>query len=54
MDPLSALGLAGSVVQFVNFGCKLVPQTRTIYFASSSVGEEELDVLELEIDTYVL
>jgi hypothetical protein len=53
MDPLTALSLAGSIIQFVDFGCKLVSQTRAKYVALSSVGGE-LDVLDFEIDTYVL
>jgi len=31
MDPLSAFSLAGTIVQFVDFGTKVVSQTRQLY-----------------------
>jgi hypothetical protein len=31
MDPVSALGIAASVVQFLEFGCSLVSKSRQIY-----------------------
>jgi hypothetical protein len=31
MDPFSALSIATSVAQFVEFGCSLVSETRQIY-----------------------
>jgi hypothetical protein len=45
LDPLTALGLAGNVIQFVDFACKLFKGTRSIYKSSSGVGKEN-DVLE--------
>jgi len=31
MDPLSALGIAASVAQFIQFGCSLVSKSRQLY-----------------------
>ena len=31
MDPLSCLAIAGAVVQFLDFGCKILEETRTLY-----------------------
>lgn len=42
MDPLSALSLAGNVVQFVHFGRKLLSDSRQLY--SSSAGALETRV----------
>jgi hypothetical protein len=36
MDPLSAVGLAGSIVQFVDFGCKIIKRLREF---STATGE---------------
>lgn len=45
MNPFSAIGLAGNMVQFVDFGCKLFSQTREIYSsatsASAQIGDED-------------
>jgi hypothetical protein len=43
MDPLSALSIAASVVQFVDFGLKIVSKTKEIY--NSSKGESIDDAL---------
>ncbi|TGJ80507.1 hypothetical protein E0Z10_g8258 [Xylaria hypoxylon] len=45
MDPLSALSLAGNIVQFVEFACKLVSNTRERY-CSSSTTTENLDYID--------
>ncbi|KAI0444290.1 hypothetical protein F4803DRAFT_512023 [Xylaria telfairii] len=39
MDPLSALSLAGNIVQFIEFACKLVNSTREIYRSSSTTED---------------
>lgn len=39
MDPLSALSLAGNIVQFIEFVCKLVSNTREIYRSSSTTKD---------------
>jgi len=40
MDPLSALGLAASVVQFVQLAASLLNGTRKLYNSSSGVSED--------------
>jgi hypothetical protein len=40
MEPLTALGLAGNIVQFVDFACKLFEGARTIYKSASSSSDE--------------
>lgn len=40
MDPLSALGVAGTVVQFVQFACALFDGTRKIYNSASGASNE--------------
>ncbi|KAI0440511.1 hypothetical protein F4803DRAFT_465700 [Xylaria telfairii] len=43
MDPLSALSLAGTVVQFVQFAASLINGTRKIYVTGHSIETETLD-----------
>ena len=45
MEPLTALGLAASVAQFIDFGPKLVGKTREIAKAGSSVSVDHLSTL---------
>ncbi|KAI0904421.1 hypothetical protein F4823DRAFT_614930 [Ustulina deusta] len=45
MDPLSALSLAGTVVQFVQFAASLINGTRRIYVTGHSIETETLDGL---------
>jgi len=40
MDPFSAIGLAGNIVQFVDFGCKLFSQTREIYSSATGASRQ--------------
>ena len=35
LDPLSAIGLAGNIVQFVDFSFKLIAETRDIYHSAT-------------------
>jgi hypothetical protein len=44
MDPLSALGLAGNIVQFIDFGSKLVCKGRQIYKSSDGALEQHVDL----------
>lgn len=46
MDPISALGLAGNVVQFLDFGGRLVSKGKEIYKSSDGTTES---VIELEL-----
>jgi hypothetical protein len=52
MDPLSALSLAGTIVQFVDFGCKLFTEGRELYKSSTgqlSANEEtEMVIIDLQ------
>jgi hypothetical protein len=48
LDPYTALSLASSVVQFVDFGIKLVTDTREIYH---SVTGQKKELVDLDIIT---
>ena len=45
MDPVAAIGLAGNIVQFVDFSWKLLSETRDLYDSSTGVSADN-DVLE--------
>ena len=46
MDPVAAaLGLAGNVVQFVDFSCKVLQDTKNLYGSSTGASAEN-DVIE--------
>ena len=47
LDPLSALGVAGNIVQFVDFSCKIVSKTFEIYDSAdgSTVENQELEAV---------
>ena len=45
MDPLTALGLAASIAQFIDFGSNLVGKTRELAKAGSSVSVDHLSTL---------
>ncbi|KAM0805354.1 hypothetical protein BDR22DRAFT_785401, partial [Usnea florida] len=49
MEPLTALGLAASVAQFIDFGSKLVGKTREIARAGSSVSVADLSTLTSDL-----
>jgi len=40
MDPLTSIGLASSLVQFVDFSCKLFQGTKSIYKSATGLSEE--------------
>ena len=46
MDPVAALGLAGNIVQFVDFSCKVIQDTKSLYKSSTGASAEN-DVLEV-------
>ena len=50
LDPLSALGVAGNVVQFVEFGWKLVAESREIYHSVEGLSGDFVD-MELVVTT---
>ena len=45
MDPVAALGLAGNIVQFVDFSCKVLQDTKSLYGSSTGASAEN-DVIE--------
>ena len=45
MEPLTALGLAASIAQFIDFGSNLVSKTRQIAKAGSSVSVDHLSTI---------
>ena len=51
MDPLSALSLASNVIQFVDFGARLVSGSREIYASAdgSSSGNSQLEILTKDL-----
>ncbi|OCK79902.1 hypothetical protein K432DRAFT_354034 [Lepidopterella palustris CBS 459.81] len=51
LDPLSALGLAGNIVQFVDFACKLIAETRELYYSESGLSSkaETLDTITQDL-----
>jgi hypothetical protein len=51
LDPLTALSLASSVIQFVDFGIKLFRSGRELYGSSngSSVGNQDLDTIAKDL-----
>ena len=46
MDPVAALGLAGNIVQFVDFSCKVLQDTKSLYKSTTGASAEN-DVLEV-------
>lgn len=44
LEAFAALGLASNIVQFADFSCKLVSQTRAIHESSKGVSEQQLDL----------
>lgn len=44
LDPLTALSLAGNVVQFVQFGCTLAAKAHEVYLSKSGTSEETLEM----------
>jgi hypothetical protein len=50
MDPLTAIGLAGNVIQFIDFSCKLFSQTREIFISGACASKETLAVFVVTED----
>jgi len=51
MDPLTALSLAGNIIQFVDFGYKIFSSSRELYTSKNGVltGAEELEYVTLDL-----
>jgi hypothetical protein len=45
LDPLSAIGLASAIVQFVDFGSKLVSQSRELHANGSLAQNDEIQLI---------
>lgn len=54
LDPLTALSIASSVLQIVDFGCKLVSETREIYHSASGATKDHVTAYEITEDLTVL
>jgi hypothetical protein len=56
MDPLTALSLAGNVVQFVDFGCQLLSHSRELYKSTwgSLAADEELHLVTADLRALIL
>ncbi|KAJ4154134.1 hypothetical protein LMH87_010597 [Akanthomyces muscarius] len=50
MDPVSALGVAAAVVQFVDFGVRLISSTGQLYRSASGHTEEEVYLITIASD----
>lgn len=44
MDPLSALGIAGNVIQFIDFATKLFDGSREVYRSATGASQETLNL----------
>jgi hypothetical protein len=47
LEAFAAIGLAGNIVQFVDFSCKLFSESREIYSSASGVTNEATDLLTI-------
>lgn len=47
MDPLTALGLASNIVQFIDFTSKLISESHKLYVSASGAKEENLELESL-------
>lgn len=45
IDPVAALGLAGNIVQFIDFSCKVLHDTKSLYGSRTGASAEN-DVIE--------
>jgi hypothetical protein len=56
MDPLSALSLAGTVIQFVDFGSKLISQGYELYKSTNGqlAADEELQLVISDLRDVIL
>jgi len=47
MDPFSALGLAGNIVQFVDFSSKLISAGVEIYKSTDGISQRNMELIEV-------
>ncbi|KAH0538897.1 hypothetical protein FGG08_004553 [Glutinoglossum americanum] len=55
MDPLTSLSVAGAIVQFVDFGCRLLAEGRELYRSTTGVltANEELELATTDLRALV-
>ena len=55
MDPVSlaVVGLAGNVVQFVDFGCRILAKTRKIHRDGRVVEHKDLQLVTVDLIQYI-
>jgi hypothetical protein len=49
MEPLSAFALAGNIVQFIDFGCQLISESRQIYRGGVAAKYVDLRVISKDL-----
>lgn len=54
LDPLTALSVASSVIQIIDFGCKLVSETQQIYHSASGATKDNVTLREITEDIIIL
>jgi hypothetical protein len=54
LDPFSALGVAANVVQFIDFGSKLISESHEIYKSATgtSTGMVELEMIYVDLNKF--
>lgn len=50
IDPLSALSLASAIVQFIDFGIRIISQTQEIYQSKYGVNQENVTIGQITQD----
>jgi hypothetical protein len=54
VDPFTALGLAGNIVQFVDFLCKLLSESRSLYESSTGASDDNIVLEKIANDLSLL
>ena len=54
LDPLTALSLASAIVQFVDFGCKLLSQSQELYHSADGALKANITTEEITLDVIAL
>lgn len=44
LDPLSAIGLAGNIVQFIDFSCNILSESRKTYRSATGTSTENVEL----------
>lgn len=51
---MTAFGIASSVIQIIDFGCKLVSETQQIYHSASGATKDDVTLREISEDIIIL